>query len=140
LTPSIAYVVGVRYDYLQHPAATARALGRVTGIEPTELFGWIQAAPKRSFTELVVLPPAQYAHLAPKLSKVPNLIIRRERVRLFTSIAPAVVGSVGTEISGALRNQGIAYRPGATIGLSGLQQAYQRQLAGSPTTKVIAAD
>jgi len=139
-TPSTAYLVGVRFDYLQHPAATARALGRVTGLEPTELLGWILAAPKNSFTELLVLRPAQYAHLARKLGKVPDLIIRRERLRLFTSIAPAVVGPVGTEVSGALRNQGIAYRPGATIGLSGLQQAYQRQLAGSPTTKVIAED
>jgi hypothetical protein len=48
-----------------------------------------------------------------------------------------VVGSVGTETSSVLRDQGIAYRPGATVGLSGLQQARQRDLAGTPTIKVV---
>jgi cell division protein FtsI/penicillin-binding protein 2 len=44
---------------------------------------------------------------------------------------------VGTETSSILRDQGIAYRPGATVGLSGLQQAHQRDLAGTPTIKVV---
>ena len=60
------------------------------------------------------------------LARVPGLIIKPEQLRLFSSIAPAVVGSVGTETSSTLRDQGIAYRPGATVGLSGLQEVYQR--------------
>jgi cell division protein FtsI/penicillin-binding protein 2 len=135
--PSTVWVAGVRLDRLHHPAATAKALGKVTGLEPTELQGWILAAPRASFTELVVFRPEQYARLAHRLRKVPGLILRHERLSLFTSIAPAVVGSVGTEISSALRDQGIAYRPGATVGLSGLQQAYQSELAGTPTTMVV---
>jgi cell division protein FtsI/penicillin-binding protein 2 len=85
----------------------------------------------------VVLKPWQYARLAHRLKRVPGLIIRRQQLPLFSSIAPAIAGSVGTETSPALRNQGIAYRPGATVGLSGLQQAFQSQLAGTPTTRVI---
>jgi cell division protein FtsI/penicillin-binding protein 2 len=134
---SLAFVAGVRADRLRHPLRTADALGRATGLEPAELLGWILAAPSDSFTELMVLGPSQYARLRHRLRRVPGLIVQPERLRLFNSIAPAVVGSVGTEISGALRDQGIAYRPGATVGLSGLQQAYQSQLAGTPTTMVI---
>src|SRR5262249_40064741 len=52
--------------------------------------------------------------------------------------ASAVVGSVGAEASTALRDAGIAYRPGATVGLSGLQSRYQAYLAGTPTTEVVA--
>jgi cell division protein FtsI/penicillin-binding protein 2 len=137
LTPSLAYVIGVRPRQLAHPAVTAAGLGRVTGLEPGELLGWIQAAPPGRFSELVMLRPAQYHRLAGRLRQVPGLIIRPERLRLFTSIAPAVVGSVGTEVSPALLDQGIGYRPGATIGLSGLQRAYQAKLAGTPTTMVI---
>jgi transpeptidase family protein/MecA-like transpeptidase family protein/penicillin-binding protein len=137
-TPSVAYVAGVRPGRLTQPAATAKALGRATRLDPVELLGWILTAPKDSFQELVVLRPSQYRRMAHRLAKVPGLIVRQERLRLFDSIAPAVVGSVGTEASAALRDQGIAYRPGATVGLSGLQQADQRKLAGSPTTKVIA--
>jgi hypothetical protein len=136
-TPSTAFVAGVWPGHLAHPGVTARALGRVTGIDAAELLGWILAAPRGSFSELVVFKPRQYSSLASRLARVPGLIIHRERLRLFSSIAPAVVGAVGTEASAALRDQGIAYRPGATVGLSGLQQAYQRDLAGTPTTEVV---
>jgi hypothetical protein len=137
-TPSTAIVVGVRPDRLKDPLATAGALGRVTGIEPSELLGWIRAAPRRPFLELVTFKPAEYHKLAHQLRKVPGLISRQRRVLLFNSIAPAVVGSVGAEASTALHDAGIAYRPGATVGLSGLQSRYQAYLAGTPRTEVVA--
>jgi hypothetical protein len=137
-TPSTAYVVGVRAGQLASPGATAVALGRVARLDSSQLLGWILAAPRTSFQELVVLRPAQYSRMAHRLARIPGLIIRQEKVRLFTSIAPAIVGSVGTEVSAALRDQGIAYRPGATVGLSGLQRAHQRELAGTPTIEVVA--
>ncbi len=140
LTPSLAYVVGVRPDRLAHPAHTATLLGQVTGLETAELRGWILAAPRGRFQELAVLQPTAYARMAQGLSKIPGLIIKQQKIRLFTSIAPAVVGSVGTEVSPAFRDQGIGYRPGATLGLSGLQQAFQRKLAGTPSTRVITED
>lgn len=135
--PTTAYVAGVESGRLHHPLATAEALGKVTGLEPTELLGWILAAPRAEFQELVVFRPEQYNRVARRLAKVPGLIVRPAKLGLFTSIAPAVVGSVGTEISSELRNMGIAYRPGATVGLSGLQRAYQSKLAGTATTRVI---
>jgi cell division protein FtsI/penicillin-binding protein 2 len=70
---------------------------------------------------------------------VPGLKAHKRRVLLFDSIAKAVVGSVGAEASKALRNAGIAYRPGATVGLSGLQLRYQGYLTGTPKTEVVAA-
>jgi cell division protein FtsI/penicillin-binding protein 2 len=135
--PSTVYVAGVRPDRLAHPAQTAAALSRVTKLDASQLLGWIHAAPRSSFQELVVLRPGQYRWMAHRLARVPGLIIRPTRARLFTSIAPAVVGSVGTEASSELRDQGIAYRPGATIGLTGLQKARNRDLAGTPTTQVV---
>jgi hypothetical protein len=137
-TLSTAYVAGVRAGHLARPWATALALSRATRIDASQLLGWILAAPRHSFQELVVLRPAQYTRMARRLARVPGLIVRQEKVRLFTSIAPAVVGSVGTEASAALRDQGIAYRPGATIGLSGLQKAHQHELTGTPTIEVVA--
>jgi cell division protein FtsI/penicillin-binding protein 2 len=137
-TPSTVMVAGVRPDRLKSPLATAEALGQVTKIDPTEILGWILAASRRQFHELLTLQPATYQDMAHALRKVPGLIIHRSRVRLFTSIAPAVVGEVGTEASAALRAQGIAYRPGATVGLSGLQLRYQSYLAGIPATEVVA--
>jgi cell division protein FtsI/penicillin-binding protein 2 len=136
---STAYVIGVRPGKLKHPTETADDLFQVTGIDPTEMLGWIRAAPGERFLELVTYKPGDYHRLAHKLNKVPGLLVHKRRVLLFDSIAKAVVGSVGSEASKALRNAGIAYRPGATVGLSGLQKRYQSYLTGTPKTEVVAA-
>jgi cell division protein FtsI/penicillin-binding protein 2 len=136
---STAYVVGVVPGKLKDATATADALFRVAGIEPTEMLGWIRAAPGGRFLELVTYKPSEYHRLAHKLTKIPGVIVHKRRVLLFDSIAKAVVGSVGAEASRALRNAGIAYRPGATVGLSGLQLRYQAYLTGTPKTEVVAA-
>ena len=136
---STAYVLGVVPRKLKNATATVDALFRVTGIDPTEMLGWIRAAPSGRFLELVTYKPGAYHRLARRLGKVPGLMHHRQRVLLFDSIAKAVVGSVGAEASTALRNAGIAYRPGATVGLSGLQSRYQAYLTGTPKTEVVAA-
>jgi|CZKT01.1.fsa_nt_gi cell division protein FtsI/penicillin-binding protein 2 len=135
--PSLVYVVGVRPRRLAHPAATAAALAKATGLDSGQLLGEIQVAPAGSFLELAWLKPGGYERISRKLARVPGLIIKKVRLRLFDSIAGAVTGGVGAETSPALRNAGVPYRPGTTIGLSGLQQAFQRTLVGSPTTEVV---
>jgi cell division protein FtsI/penicillin-binding protein 2 len=136
---STAEVVGVKPgSRLKDPQATAASLGQITGIEPSEILTWIRAAPRNRFQELVTYRPSDYRKVARQITKVPGLKVRKERVRLFDSTAPAVVGSVDAEASEALRNAGIAYRPGATVGLSGLQRRYQNFLTGTPTTQVVA--
>lgn len=107
------------------PAAVATQLGDQIGGAPT------------GFQELFTLTPTQYAAVASKLSGIPGLIVRRFTQRLFDSIAPDVVGQVGTETAKVLQQEGVQYRPGTTIGLSGLQRTYQRQLTGTPGAEVI---
>jgi cell division protein FtsI/penicillin-binding protein 2 len=48
-----------------------------------------------------------------------------------------VSGTVGGEAASLLQVEGVPYRPGTTVGLSGLQQAFQRTLVGAPTTEVV---
>ena len=66
---------------------------------------------------------------------MPGLQVREPVKPLFNSIAPDVVGTVGTEGAEVLRTNGVEYRPGTTVGLSGLQQTFQRQLTGTPRPK-----
>ena len=136
---STAYVVGVVPRKLKNPTATADALSQVSHIEPSEMLSWIRAAPSGRFLELVTYKPGDFHKVAHQLRKIPGLIKHKRRVLLFDSIAKPVVGSVGAESSDALRNAGIAYRPGATVGLSGLQSRYQGYLTGTPKTEVVAA-
>ena len=134
---SLVYTAGVVPDALENPGRTATGLARATGLSASQVLGWITEAPGAGFLELVRFTPATFHRLSGKLARVPGLHIVRQRLRLFDSIASAVSGDVGSEAAGVLREQGIPYRPGTTVGLSGLQQAFQRMLVGSPTTEVV---
>jgi cell division protein FtsI/penicillin-binding protein 2 len=134
---SLVYTVGVVPGHLADPVKTADGLAAATGLVASQVLSWISEAPNAGFLELVRFSPAGYHRLGALLHRVPGLIVERQRLRLFTSIAPAVSGSVGSEAARELQENGIPYRPGMTIGLTGLQQAFQRLLVGTPTTEVV---
>jgi cell division protein FtsI/penicillin-binding protein 2 len=71
---------------------------------------------------------------------VPGLQVRPETQQLFQSKATGLVGAVGSEINRRLRADGALYAPGTTVGLSGLERKYQRELLGTPTTEVVAVN
>jgi cell division protein FtsI/penicillin-binding protein 2 len=135
--PSRVYQVGVIPDMLTNPARTAAALAAVTGIQKDQIQGQIEQTLQGDFLELITYTPGEYVKLRASLAGVPGLQVRERTERLFESIAPDVVGTVGTETAAVLRTNGVEYRPGTTVGLSGLQQTFQRQLTGTPRTEVV---
>jgi cell division protein FtsI/penicillin-binding protein 2 len=138
LSPSsLVYTVGVVPGHLRNPARTASRLASATGLAASQILSWISDSPAAQFLELVRFSPAGYHRLGPRLTRVPGLIIKRQRLRLFNSIAPAVSGSVGSEAARELQEDGIPYQPGMTIGLTGLQHTFQHLLVGTPTTEVV---
>jgi cell division protein FtsI/penicillin-binding protein 2 len=134
---SLVYLVGVVPDRLTDPGQTAADLGYVTKIPEDQIEGQMDQAPSATFFSLLTLSPAEYKKMQARLKRIPGLVIKQRRERLFDSIAPDVVGSVGTETAELLRENGEQYRPGTTVGESGLQQAFQRQLTGTPETEVV---
>jgi cell division protein FtsI/penicillin-binding protein 2 len=131
------YVLGVLPDNLADPAATARAFANATGLEAAQVLGQISAAPPRELLRLASLDPATYAGLRLRLDGVPGLVVKLAEERLFQAKATGLVGQVGSEVDPVLRADGTYYLPGTTVGLTGLESAYQRQLIGTPTTKVV---
>lgn len=132
--------VGVRPDRVKDKAVTAARLARVTGLassEAAQMVGQILAAPPNEFLELVQLAPRKFDHLSAALGRIPGLTHRVVTKRLFRSAVPAITGAVGTEAAKELVEDGQPYRPGTTVGLSGLEQAYQSTLAGTATTTVV---
>lgn len=136
LSKSATYRAGVYPGKLKNAAATATVFAAVTGLDKQQVLGQIQAAPPDEFLPLLTLSPADFSSLWSKLSKVPGIGYQKQSDRLFSSAAQDVVGSVGTENATALREEGAAYQPGMTVGLSGLEQTYQDSLIGTPTTAV----
>ena len=136
--PSAVYQIGVWPRALPDPTETADDFAEVTQLNSTQVLGQIQAAPPGQFLTLLSLDPDDYAQISPELARVPGLTVHRVSQRLFSSEASEIVGTVGSENSGMLRDEGASYQPGTTVGQTGLQAAYQRLLAGSPTTEVVA--
>ena len=137
---SRAVELGVIPGRVADATLTARRLARVTGMaasDAAEMRSQILAAPPEAFLELIVLRPAQYARLSGNLRKVPDLRHMSVPDRLFASTVPEVTGQVGTETARQLVEDGDAYLPGTTVGLSGLQQAFQSDLVGTPTTEIV---
>jgi cell division protein FtsI/penicillin-binding protein 2 len=137
---SAAVEVGVRPGRVQDPYVTAAKLAKATGLassEADQMVGQIVAAPPDKFLELVQLSPRRFGRLSKMLGRVPNLTHLVVTKRLFRSAVPDITGQIGTEATRQLIEDGAPYRPGTTIGLSGLQQTYQATLAGTPTTEVV---
>jgi len=137
LAKSPDYRIGVYPGKLKNPVPTAAGFAGVTGLDEQQVLGQIQSAPPSDFLSLLTLDPAGYQSLWPKLSKVPGLGYQQQAERLFSSSAQEVVGQVGTEDSNQLREEGAAYQPGMTVGLTGFEQTFQDQLIGTPTTSVV---
>ena len=137
IVPSKVYQVGVYPGSLTDPVRTATALSAVTKIPADQIAGQIEENPQSNFLELISYTQAEYASLAKTLAAIPGLHVRQVTEALFESIAPDVVGTVGTESASILRTDGVEYRPGTTVGLTGLESMFQRQLIGTPRTDVV---
>jgi cell division protein FtsI/penicillin-binding protein 2 len=137
IVPSKVYQVGVYPGMLADPARTAAALSEVTQIPADQIEGQIEENPQSDFLELITYTADDYAKLSKTLNAIPGLQVRQVTERLFDSIAPDIVGTVGTEAASVLRTDGVEYRPGTTVGLSGLEATFQRQLVGTPRTDVV---
>lgn len=138
---SPTFEVGVIPDKVKNPTVTAKDLSRVARLgasDADEMRGQIRSAPPDAFFELLQLSPRQYAAISGRLAKVPDLITHEVSKRLFGSTVPELTGTVGTETARVLVEDGDAYLPGTTVGLyGGLQQAFQANLTGTPSTEVV---
>jgi cell division protein FtsI/penicillin-binding protein 2 len=140
--PSSTYLIGVIPNQLRGSEVLTFAERLVAALQlpnlpAAQVAGQIRASLSNQFQELFTLTPGQFARVRSRLAGIPGIQVRHARERLFDSIAPDVVGAVGTETAPILREDGVPYRPGTTVGLSGLQQTFQSQLAGTPTTAVV---
>lgn len=140
--PSATYEIGVtpgrlRGSEVTRTADLLAATVHMSAEQAEQMAGQIEAALPRGFLELVTLSPQQYDPLRNRIAAIAGLQVQEKTQRLFDSIAPAVVGAVGTEVAPILGASGVPYRPGTTVGLSGLEKTFQRELARTPTTEIV---
>lgn len=133
-------VVGVVPARLTDPAATTRQLAKLTGLDPDRLLGRVLAAPPQRFVSLVTLRMTTYRRQARQFHAIPGLEFHLGRAPYTPLRAAGLVGRVGTATRETTLRIGTPYQPGDSVGLTGLQLAFQRRLAGTPTTEVVTLD
>ncbi|HET6833495.1 MAG TPA: penicillin-binding transpeptidase domain-containing protein [Acidimicrobiales bacterium] len=111
------------------PAAVDSALG-APGVEPNH------------FVPIIAVSQARYTQAAPVIYPLPGTRFRDTTVRTTPSqgFAEHVLGRTGEITAERLEELGQPYRRGDVVGLSGIEAAYETQLAGTPSGDIQLAD
>ena len=98
--------------------------------------------PPGSFVPLLEVPRAAYERAKPAIYPVPGLAFRERRGRAYLGppSARVLLGRVAEATAEELKRLGEPYQVGDVVGRSGIEAAFERQLAGQPTGAVVLAD
>ncbi len=142
-TPTPVVTVGINPAGVRDLAALAAQLAAVPALQTSaaEIAGDVKAAGKDQFVPIITLRRAAYEQIKPQIFNLPGTQFQSD-TRLLpptSNFAEPLLGSIGpatAEIIAASKGQ---LEAGDTVGLSGLQQALDTQLRGTPGITVYAA-
>jgi cell division protein FtsI/penicillin-binding protein 2 len=122
--------------------STYADLAHLLGIDATGLRQRVAAAQPDWFVDVITLRRAAYAPLRSRLLRVPGIVLDPGRMSLAptSSWGRAVLGVVEPATAETLKTAGPLAAPTDQVGASGLQAAFQRQLAGTPSVRVDLVD
>jgi cell division protein FtsI/penicillin-binding protein 2 len=133
--------VGVVPGKMTDPPAVFAALQSVGGVDPTGLADRVAKAKPDEFVDAVVLRQEAYLEAADRLD-LPGIVFRDGKRSLAptSEFARGVLGTVGPATAELLAEAGPTASPVDLVGVSGLQRAYQKQLAGTVGFRVVLVD
>jgi cell division protein FtsI/penicillin-binding protein 2 len=111
------------------PAAVDRALG-APGVEPNH------------FVPIITVSQARYTQVEPVIYPLPGTRFRDTTTRTTPALgfAEHVIGRTGQATAERLEELGQPYREGDLVGLTGIEAAYETQLAGTPSGDIQLTD
>ena len=129
--------IGVEPRRLTAPERAYRALAGL-GVDPAGLAARVKSAQPEHFVPAITLRREQFAKDETALRAVPGLVFREGTRTLAPSptFGRAVLGSVRVATAETLADAGPLAASTDFLGTSGLQLAYQDQLAGRPAGEV----
>jgi cell division protein FtsI/penicillin-binding protein 2 len=115
-------------------AATYAQLADLVGVNTANLKKRVTAAAPTQLVDVIVLREAAYDNVKSRLDDVPGVVVREDKRSLgpSPSYARAIIGNVSLATAESLKNAGKLFEETDDVGSSGLQFAYQQQLAGKP--------
>ncbi len=110
--------------------------------DPDPLLNRVRSAPPEQFQPLVLMRNSSVDDsLLSDVRAISGADVQEVEINLTPASAPFVVGEVaGTAEHRVSSRVPGTYQAGDTVGLSGLQNIYQHELAGSATTRVVTLD
>jgi cell division protein FtsI/penicillin-binding protein 2 len=120
--------------------SSARRAAELLGVSPGPFVRAVRAAGKDAFVEAIVLRPADARRVDPAYASVPGAVALRDELPLAPTreFAAPLLGRVGAATAELIEASDGRLRPGDVVGLSGLEQRYDEQLAGTPGVTVSA--
>lgn len=116
------------------PDGTIEALSELLDVNVDGLALRTNAAPEGQFVEAVVLRKSDYDRQKSRLDEIPGVVTQTDKLTLAPTreFARGVLGAVSIATATSLKKAGPTASIADSVGASGLQAAYQQQLAGRP--------
>lgn len=132
--------VGIQPSRVEDLDETAAAVREVLDLELDGLEDRVEAADPDHFVPVVTLRPDDYEEVRDELQPIPGTVFQRaEQVLAPTrEFARATLGQAGPVTAELVEEHPERYQAGDIAGRSGLQRAYDDQLAGRPGLEVLA--
>jgi hypothetical protein len=131
--------VGIEPARAVDPAALARQVARITGVDGRALGRAVAAAAPHAVVPVITLRQADYDRVKDRLQPLKGTVFtaRTQSLALTRDFARALLGTVGPVTAEIVSQSKSRYRAGDFAGVSGLQRQYDEQLAGTPSYTVV---
>jgi cell division protein FtsI/penicillin-binding protein 2 len=126
--------VGIERSRATDVDATVSQVASITGVDGAALLKRVKAASATAFVQVIVLREAAYGQVRDQLQPIPGAVFQTGTLSLAptSDFARALIGTVGPATADAVKAAKGRVQAGEETGLSGLQQAYDEQLGGTP--------
>jgi cell division protein FtsI/penicillin-binding protein 2 len=147
-TPTEVVNVGVDKAQVTDLPTLAAGLAAATGIPAGDIVADVQAAPEGQLVPVITLRRPDFENIRAQVFDLPGAVFPTELRMLAPTarFASALLGRIGAataEVIEETQESGVPrYAAGDQLGLSGLQGAFQEQLAGAPgfTVSAVSTD
>lgn len=133
---------GVYPAEMEDKEAGVTQLAELLDEDPDPLLNRVRSAPPEQFQPLVLMRDSSVdGSLLKEVRGISGVDTQEVEVNLTPAVAPFLLGEVaGTSEHRVSSRVPGAYQAGDTVGLNGLQNIFQHELAGSGTTQVVSLD
>jgi cell division protein FtsI/penicillin-binding protein 2 len=124
-------------------AEIKQTMQKYLGTDPADIDAALASAgsdPNQKITVVVVPRDARYATVKPLLAKVNGIVFDFTTPVPQTSLGGDMLGAMGAITPARLQQLGSPYRAGDLVGTTGLQAAFEKRLAGTPSRDIVIED